>query len=176
MTVLTVLTVLAVLESTLPFFLLVLQLQNYEAAVAVLPVSAVMRFQSSWLPPLNSTPFFCDLDFSVCPNIFRTFFRHLVAAFVGNPVQRMPITSSAVLLLENRAPQKRENQPRRIQPPILGQASSRAHHLTVHFAPAVAMRVHSGHFAFADKKDIARGHAPLACGMKFPAVLGACFL
>ena len=63
MTVLAGLTVLAVLESTLPSFRLPYKIQHNEATVAVLTVlavSAVMAVSFMTATPLNSTPLFRD--------------------------------------------------------------------------------------------------------------------
>ena len=62
MTVLVVLTALALLESTfkLPSFCLTYKIQRNEATVAVPTVSAVMAVPVRQLPRLNSTPLFRD--------------------------------------------------------------------------------------------------------------------
>ena len=62
MTVLAVLTVSAVLESTLPSFRLSYKIQGKEATVTVLAISAVVAISDVTAPPLNSTPLFRSPD------------------------------------------------------------------------------------------------------------------
>ena len=81
----TVLMVLAVLESTLPSFCLSYKIQHNEATVSVLAVSAVMAVSVMTASPLNSTPLFRDLEVREILGMSpESFFRIILAPIKKN--------------------------------------------------------------------------------------------